>query len=330
MSEGISRITGVPAVDTPKILDWPADSGTQEPSLSEPTANLVNDLHAEIRQCDMALSTAGNYHMALKELWELFLGTFPPEDPLDNWFYTTSPPIIKQQIMNNLVQFGNVIASCRPQVAVAPQGLVDSLADAGFTDGDAVPITKTRGNVLLVKKGNPKHVSRIWDLGLNDVRIITPHPELEAGSFTLYSNSIYDIAKHDQNPPSGMTADDLVDTLFNGAGNDPEKWLAGKRIHHREVPWSIAYGKADAAVLFYHLALNTVNTFPDLFDIIPLGGTVAKPEPLPGNHIEVLYAVRIHGQWTEKQNSARERLMYLFQSKEFTSILHKHGLDRPY
>ena len=103
MSEGIPPITGVPVIDAPRILDWPADTGTQEPSLSEPTANLINDLHAEIRECDMVLSTAGNYHMALRELWELFLETFPPDDPLRNWFYTTSPPIIKQQITNNLV-----------------------------------------------------------------------------------------------------------------------------------------------------------------------------------------------------------------------------------
>ena len=241
----------------------------------------------------------------------------------------TSPPIVKQQITNNLVQFGNVMAYCRPQIAVAPKGLIDSLVDSGFTEGEAVPISKTRGNVLLVKKGNPKHVSTVWDLGRNDVRIITPNPELEAGSFALYVSSIYNIAKHDQNPPSDMNAEVLFDALFNGASSDPQKWLSGKRIHHREVPWSIAYGKADAAVIFYHLALHAVKTFPDLFEITPLGGTVQKPEPLPGNHTEILYAIKIHGQWTKKQNSATERLMELFRSREFTAILGKHGLDRP-
>ena len=329
MSEGIPAITGVPVIDAPKILDWPADAGTHEPSLSEPTANLVNDLHAEIRQCDMALSTAGNYHMALKELWELFLKRFPPDDPLRNWFYTTSPPIVKQQIMNNLVQFGNVRAYCRPQIAVAPKRLIDSLADSGFTEGEAVPISKTRGNVLLVQKENPKHISTVWDLGRDDVRIITPNPEKEAGSFALYVRSIYDIAKHDKNPPLNMTAENLFEKLFNDKSGDPKKWLAGKRIHHREGPWSIAYGKADAGVIFYHLALHAVNTFQDLFDIIPLGGTVKEPEPLLGNHTEILHAVRIHGQWTKKQKTATERLMELFQSCEFTSILGKHGLDRP-
>ena len=277
MSDQTPPITGAPVIDTPKILEWPIDKGIQEPSLSEPTANLVNDLHAEISQCDMVLTTAGNYHMALKELWDLYLTKFPADNPLHNWYYTTSPPIAEQQITSSLVQFGNVKARCRPQVAVGPKKLIDSLVQAGFTTGDAVAITETRGNVLLVKRGNPKSISTIWDLGRNDIRVVTPHPSFEAGSFRLYANSIYDIAIHDNNPPSGITARDLFDNIFNGASGDPEKWLSGKRIHHREVPWSIAYGKADVAVIFYHLALHATITFPDLFDIVALGGTVTKP-----------------------------------------------------
>lgn len=327
--EQAPAITGAPFIDSPKILDWPPDRGYQEPSLAEPTANLVNDLHAEIDQCDMVLTTAGNYHMALKELWDLYLTKFPADDPLHNWYYTTSPPIAKQQIKNALVQFGNVTARCRPQVAVGPKKLIDSLVHAGFTTGDTIPISKTRGNVLLVKKGNPKDISTIWDLGRNGIRVITPHPSSEGGSFALYANSIYDITKHDHNPPSGMTAENLFNTIFNGASSDPEKWLSGKRIHHREIPWSIAYGKADAAVIFYHLALHATLTFPTLFDIIALGGTVTKPQPLPGNHTEILYTIRIQGIWTEKQRTATEKLIELFQSPEFTSILGKYGLDRP-
>jgi hypothetical protein len=329
MSDQTPAITGVPVIDAPRILDWPVDKGNQEPSLSDPTANLVNDLHAEISQCDMVLTTAGNYHMALKELWDLYLKKFPADDPLHNWYYTTSPPIAKQQITNGLVQFGNVTARCCPQIAVGPKKHIDSLSHAGCSMGDAVSISGTRGNVILVKKGNPKHVSTIWNLGRNDIRVITPNPSLEAGSFALYVNSIYDMAKYDQNPPSGMTAKDLFDTIFNGASSDPQKWLSGKRIHHREIPWSIAYGKADAAVIFYHLALHAVNTFPALFDIISLGGTPTQPKPAPGNHTEILYGVRIKGNWTEKQRIAMEKLMELLQSHEFTSILEKYGLDRP-
>ena len=329
ISDTAPVITGMPSIDAPMVLEWPADNGHLEPSLSEPTANLLNDLHAEIGECDMVLTTAGNYHMALRELWQRYLGTFPDDAPLRNWYYTTSPPIAKQQILNGLVQFGNLRARCRPQVAVGPKGLIDSLVQAGYTKGDSVPISKTRGNVLLVKKGNPTHISTIWDLGRSDIRLVTPNPEGEAGSFTLYANSIYDIAHYDRNPPTGMKAGDLYNSIFNRAGNDPQKWLSGTRIHHREIPWSVAYGRADAGILFYHLALHAAHTFPDLFEIIPLGGTPADPRPVRGNRTEILHATRIMGDWTRKQHLATEKLMELFQSEEFTRILDVHGIDRP-
>ncbi|MDA8172884.1 MAG: substrate-binding domain-containing protein [Nitrospiraceae bacterium] len=330
----IPAITGRPVVDGPKILDWPSERGGQEPSLGEPTANLVNDLHAGISQCDMVLSTSGNYHMALGELWDLYLKGFPADAPLRNWLYTTSPPIAKLQITNGLVRFGNFLASCRPQVAVGPEGLIDSLAAAGFTTGGVLRICRSRGNVILVGKGNPKGIFTPWDLGRRGVRLMTPNPATEAGSFRLYASSIYHIALCDKvSRPQGMTAKDLTakslfDAIFNGAGGGPRKWLCGRRIHHREIPWSIAYGKADAGVIFYHLARHAKAVFPDLFDVVPLGGTAEEPAPLPGNHSETLYAVRIKGDWSRRQRYATERLMELFRSRRLTSILKRHGLAR--
>jgi molybdate-binding protein len=245
-----------------------------------------------------------------------------------NWYYTTSPPIAKTQIAQGIVQFGNIRLRCRPQIAVGPQPLINSLVEAGYTMGDAVTIIKSRGNVLLVKKGNPKNIRTIWDLGIDGIRIITPNPSFETGSFRLYAASIHAIAKHDSNPPLNMTAEKLFNNIFNGASNDPIKWLSGKRIHHREIPWSIAYGKADVAVIFYHLALHAVGTFPDIFEIIALGGTPTEPKPLPGNQTETLFAIRIKGDWSAKQQNAMEKLMESFQSDEFTTILKTHGLTR--
>ncbi len=323
-------ITGTPVIDGPKILDWPSDWGELGPSLGEPTANLVNDLHAGISQCEMVLTTSGNYHMALRELWDLYLKSFPPHDPLRNWLYTTSPPVAKPQIENGLVRFGNFVAFCRPQVAVGPMEIIDSLAAAGFAAGGALPVCESRGNVILVRKGNPKDIFTVWDLGRGGVRLITPNPASEAGSFRLYASSVYYIAGHDVAPPPGMTAGGLFDLIFNGAaGGRENKWLCGRRIHHREIPWSVAYGKADAAIIFYHLARQAKAVFPDLFDIVALGGTPEEPEPIPGNRTETLYAVRIKGEWSRRQQDATEKLMELFQSRQFTDILKRHGLARP-
>jgi hypothetical protein len=348
-------ITGVPVVDSPtKVLVFPIERGAKTPSLTESTANVLNDLHTEIADCEMSFTTAGNYHMALKDLWPLYLARFPAEAPLRNWMYSTSPPIVRQQITNGVVQFGNADMKCRPQAAAAPIGVMNNLSAASLTEGAPVPVVKNRGNVILVKKGNPKGIRSIWDLGREGVQVVTPNPTSEPGSFTNYSNSIYNIALNDPAPPFGATADGLFNSIFNAAPNacaasshDDEdgddhddhcgkkkyeneaKWLVGTKIHHREVPWSIAYGHGDASVIFYHLALHAMRTFPDKFEIVPLGGTVDDPQPLAGNQVETTYIVRLKGPFSARQLDATEKLIEAYQSPEFTPILQSHGLTRP-
>lgn len=98
---------------------------------------------------------------------------------------------------------------------------------------------------------------------------------------------------------------------------------------HREQPWAVHSGAADAGVIFYHLALYFTRTFPDKFEIVPLGGTAKNPKPVKGNKVGVLQAVRIKGGWTAKQKKAQEKLMDAFQTKGFTKTLSKHGIRRP-
>jgi hypothetical protein len=158
---------------------------------------------------------------------------------------------------------------------------------------------------------------------------------MEPGSFGNFSGSIYNIAKNDPHPPAGMTAEKLFDSIFNsdqsgcGKGGKKCSWVSGKRIMHREQPWAVSSGNADAGFIFYHLALYFTRTFPDKFEIVPLGGTADKPEPVKGNKVGVLQAVRIKGKWTAKQKKAQESLMKAYQSGDFTKILKKHGIRRP-
>lgn len=330
---GTPAITGSPLVSLPPMLDWPSDVPQPTPDLTEPTSNRLADLHGEILDCssmDLVLSSAGNYHMALRDL---FRDVLLPGSDIDNWYYTTSPPIAVDQIANSVVGFGNLELGCRPMIAVGPRATVDALAASRFPDGTPyaegapVRIWNNQGNVILVRRGNPRHIRSVWDLGRPDVTVITPHPCLESGTFANYSGSIYNIALHDAGAPTGWTAERLFDSIFS---SDHEgKWLIGARIHHRELPWAIAYGEADAGVIFYHLALHAVRAFPDQFEIVPLGGTVEDPEPLPGNQIGAHFAVRIHGPWTDEQLANREALMSSFVSPEFAEILVRHGLVTP-
>ena len=338
----VPPITGKPVTVSPKeLLDWPQDIPQSTPYLTEPTSNRVNDLHGEIKDCDIVLTTGGNYHMALRDLWrDYYLPTYGKKLGLRNWFYTTSPPVSPAQFKTSSVQFGNFGADCAPQVAVGPKGIMDKLVAEGATAGKQVPILKNYGNVILIRKGNPKNIHSIWDLGRPDVSVVTPNPNNEKGAFGNFSGSIYNIAANDKNPPAGMTADKLFNAIFNNpaaqkgtAENKRPKWVVGKRIMHREQPFMVTNGYADAGVIFYHLARYMTETFPDKFDWVPLGGTKEAPMPVAGNKIGVFKAVLLKApagkHWTKKQKAAANALMKAYKTDEFTKILEKHGLRRP-
>lgn len=324
----VPKITGKPVIDTPAILAWPLDNGNALPSLHNPTSNTLYDLHGAINECDLVLSTEGNYHMALHDVWPLVLKKFEKE-PLHNAMYTTSPPVVVPQLEKGLVQFDNVNLTCRPSVMVANKKVIDKVIAAGGSDGDPQPLYQDRGVVILVKKGNPKKIHTVWDLGRKGVHLITPNPDLEAGAFGNYSGVIYNVAANDPHPPKGWTAEKLFDTVFNGKSKDPKKWLAGARIHHRDEPWSVAHGQADAALILYHLGRYTQESFPDTLEIVPIGGTVEDPQPAAGVKTSVRFVMPLKGEWTPKQKAAREAMIEVLQSEAFTEALVKHGLQRP-
>ena len=349
----VPEITGDPIIDRPELLEWPKDNPPRVPDLTEPTSNRLWDFHASIDDCDMVLSTAGNYHMALRDLWfDVYLPSFPAGDEPRNWYYTTSPPISPEQVANDTLTIANLTANCRPQLAVGPRRLVDRLIDAGVTeDLEPTAFIRNQGNVILVRKGNPRRIRSVWDL--DRVRLVTSNPDTEPGSFGNYSGSIFNIAAAQRGE---RAATRLFNRIFNEnnrrfhRGDDDDDdgwhgysrrddvrhwywrrgaWFAGERIHHREVPWSVAIGEADAGLMFYHLALFAKTSFPDQFDIVPLGGTVDNPDPVEGNRVATLFYVRIAGDWSPEQILAREALIDAFESPEFTAILNTYGLVRP-
>jgi len=321
-------ITGKPVIDSPQLLEWPYDGGVVTPNLNDPTSNSLNDFHAGISSCEIVLSSEGNYHPALKDIWPIFLARFKDHPP-KNWFYTTSPPVFASQLHDQVIQFGNLYATCRPQLVVGSEKVIKQLEVAGYTEGPPYPLYKDRGSVILVKRANPKEIRVVWDLGRDDVQYVSPNPALEPGAFSNYVGTIYNIAQNDPDLPKGMTTEKLIDTIFNGASRNPNKWLASPRIHHRDIPWSIAHGRADAGVILYHLALYIVQTFPDKFDIVPLGGTIFDPQPLKGTIIDTRFVVRIKGDWTPRQIEVREKLIQTLLSDDFTKILEKRGMRRP-
>lgn len=325
VAQDVPAVQGKPIIDGPKLLNFPYDTSVATPDLNEATANRVFDVHANMQNCDsfdLILSTAGNYHMALRELW---FDTLLKNNPsaLQSWMYTTSPPISRAQIKSKALTIGNISFKCAPHVVVAPKPEIDALIAEGVTMGEPVKVFKNRGNVLLVKKGNPKNIQSMIALGRNDVRLVTPSPSTEPSTFKNYSSTIYNVVFYQQGKEK---ADEIFASIFN---NETKRWFAGAKIHHREVPWSVAYGNADVGVVFYHLGKYLVEQFPDTFDIVPLGGTVQDPQPVKGNNVGMHFAVRVKDDTiNSRQTQARELFMASLSSEEFTTILVKHGMQR--
>ena len=321
-------ITGKPIIDSPELLEWPYDGGIVIPNLNDPTSNVLHDLHGRVSSCELVLSSEGNYHPALVDIWPLFLSKFK-DRPLANWLFTTSPPVASLQIDHQVLQVGNLYVTCKPQVVVGSQRAIKPLEEAGHTEGRPYPLYQDRGSVILVKKGNPKKIRGVWDLGRADVQYVSPNPVLEPGAFGNYAGTIYNIAQNDPHPVREMTAEKLFDILFNGESQNPNQWLAGPRIHHRDMPWSIAHGRGDAGVILYHLGLYIRQIFADKFDLVPLGGTISDPRPLKGTMLETRFVVCIRGDWTIRQIEACEKFIQTLLSDDFTKILEKRGIKRP-
>jgi len=313
------EITGKVSVNAPNLLAWPTDFPSKTPDLTEPTSNRIYDLHMQVNNCDafdLIISTGGNYHMALIDFW---YESFLKENELNNWYFTTSPPISPEQTENKALSFSNVALNCKPHVAIGPKVIMERLKTAGLAKGEPILLFTNRGNVMLVKKGNPKQIKSFWDLARTDVKVATPNPDTEKLSFGNYATSLYNIALNASDSDSALN-------YFNSVFDD-NNWVSGKRIHHREVAHLVYTDLADAGLLFHHIARYVQKCFPDEFDIIPMGGTVEDPQPLAGTKIGKFFITRIEGDFSENQRVAREAFIESILAKDFDPYLLKHHIN---
>ena len=162
---------------------------------------------------------------------------------------------------------------------------------------------RSRGNVLLIRKGNPKQIHGIADLLRDDVRVFISNPQTEKASYDVYTETIR--------------------LLTQGSTLDPGRTYFGELIHHREAPQCLYDGHADVAMIYYHLALRYTRIFPDLFDFIPLGGTKENPQP-DSNNVSTTYHIGL----INENNPLAQALLDFMQGDSVTAIYQQHGLER--
>lgn len=292
-------------------LEWP-DEGVREDGMtkgwSQPGSNLLLDFHGDPCSAGLVVFSDGNHHMALEETLQLFRERHPSVGEI---FYATTPPApIVKLLREGRLRIGNFVLAVNAHLFLSPPHVLDRLAADGLV-AEQRPFVKNRGSVLLVRKGNPQRIRGVADLARPGVRLFLSNPHTETVSWQGYVETLRALASREG-----------CDTAFLEADETDDKVLFGQAIHHREAPEAVAAGAADAAMVYYHLALRYLRIFPDRFDMVPLGRNAPDGTPDPANVIGTTHAALVGdgGPW------GRIFRDFLF-TDSVARIYAGHGLD---
>jgi hypothetical protein len=272
--------------------------------------NLILDFHGDPAKAQVVVFSDGNHHMALEESLRAFLARHP--DAIDAFYATTPPRVLVEAITRGQLHVGNLTLSRTPHVFIGPAPVLKSLVERGLMASHA-PFMQSRGNVLLVRHGNPKGIAGLGDLLRDDVRLALSNPKTEAASYDVYRDTLRGLAAQ-----AGIDVGALDRVLSS------DRVVHSAAIHHREIPQLMADGQADAAIVYYHLALRYTRIFAGVFEIVKLAPLWGESGFTPANRVTVYHIGRIGdgGAWGAP-------LIDFMNGDEVTSIYRHHGLQRP-
>ncbi len=241
-------------------LNWPIETSKADYATgfgwNQAGSNLCLDFHGDPVVAKLVVFSDGNHHMALEACCQAFLKHYPEAGDI---FYATTPPkVILESVLQGGVMLGNLRLNLMPHVFISPANILDKLVGKGLIAAHQA-FARSRGNVLLLKKGNPKTITDIADLLRSDVRLTISNPVTETASYDVYKKTLLDVAQE-----QGLDVTAFSDLI----NKDSNRVVFGESIHHREVPQTLFGNRADVAVVYYHLALRYTRIFPDNFEFI--------------------------------------------------------------
>jgi hypothetical protein len=295
-------------------LPWPLEQARATDNVqrwAQPRSNICLDFHGDPLTAGAVVFSDGNHHMALAETLQRFCARHP--DVRDVFFATTPPGVLLQALESGGLSLGNLVIAARPHVFISPPAILDRLVAQGHVSGH-VRFMRSRGNVLLVRAGNPRAINSVRDLARPEIRVFLSNPQTEAASYQVYADTLARFADK-----LGVALDFLTSSTAAAS-----RIVFGERIHHREAPQALYDGCADVAVLYYHLALRYTRVFPGCFEIVALdGGGSGEPAPCAENVTTEYRVGRVGdgGRWGAA-------LLEFLASAEVSAIYERHGLSR--
>ena len=214
-----------------------AGAAPAPPSFSATAIDDAMDLHGDPCNAQLVIFAGGNQWMVMPALLAAFRESHPG---LDRIFYETLPPgILSKQLTSGSLSVGQLSLSAAPDVYMAGARNMHDVLGRGLV---GAPITyATNSLAIAVRKGNPKHVVSLKDLGRPDVRVAMPNPAWEG------------IARQIQAAYRKAGGDALDTEIMVTKVRDGTTLLT--QIHHRQTPMWLIDGRADAGPVWISEAL---------------------------------------------------------------------------
>lgn len=200
-----------------------------------PGIDNVPDLYGDINDPQLVVFFAGNQFMCVDELLAAFKDAHPQYQRV---FAETLPPgILAKQIEGGSLTIGNMRITLQPDVYTA--GKSRMLQMMPYME-DTITYAYNR-LAIMVRKGNPKKITGLKDLGRKEVRVSMPNPTWEGIGSRIEEAYV----------KAGGEA--LKKAIMQTKVNDGSTYLT--QIHHRQTPLRVLYDQSDAGPVWYSEAL---------------------------------------------------------------------------
>jgi ABC-type molybdate transport system substrate-binding protein len=260
--------------------------------------NNAPDFHGDINNPDLVIFFAGNQYMVVPELLEAFRKQYPQYKRV---FAETIPPGIEEkQIEKGALILGDLRISLKPDIITAGKGSIEEKAKKGwFTRTEMYAKNKL---AIMVRKGNPKGIKTLNDLGKDDVKVSMPNPEWEG------------IGDRITQAYENAGGKDLRNTIMKDKKDKGTTYLT--KIHHRETPMRLMYDQSDAGPVWYSEAYYHANLTDHPIDMVTIDDKV---------NVQATY---VAGQMKDAPNpEAAKAFMDFLVSDKAQQLYKKYGFE---
>ncbi|MBS3810082.1 MAG: substrate-binding domain-containing protein [Desulfobacterales bacterium] len=208
---------------------------TDYPEIPEERGDDIHGLEMAGR-ADLTLFMAGNQFMVMPELIDAFRKENPAAETV---VYQTLPPGLElRQILAGGARFRGKTYKFHPDVySSVSEKAMKTLAERDIIASEDYFVYLHNRLALMVRKGNPRAIASVLDLGREDIVVSQPNPEYEH------------IAEHVAAMYEQAGGQELVETILEKKLADGTALLT--TVHHRETPTRLLRGEADVGPVWY-------------------------------------------------------------------------------